>query len=145
METPKIGIHYTVALLYYTKNASTRSGSNATFDCVRPTPSTRVLEFLWISSSDFIYIHTLHYLIALHARVFFWQKKSTLHALIRYLHVYSKTIELVGSKTCRKKLHRQKWLNREEPASSKFLNKPNSNLKITTSICLKNFQQKWSK
>ena len=39
-------------------------------------------------------------------------------------------------------LHHQKWLNREEPASSNFLNNPTSNLKITASICLKNGQNK---
>ena len=39
-------------------------------------------------------------------------------------------------------LHHQKWLNREEPASSTFLNNPTSNLKITASICFKNGQNK---
>ena len=38
-------------------------------------------------------LSTLHYLIATYTRLFFLTKKSTLHALIRYLHVYSKTIE----------------------------------------------------
>ena len=74
------------------------------------------------------------YLIAKYTRLFFWQKST----LIRYLHVYSKTIESAD-------LHHQKWLNREEPTSSNFLNNPNSNLKITASICLKNFRQKCSK
>ena len=40
-------------------------------------------------------------------------------------------------------LHHQKWLNREEPAISTFLNNPTSNLKITASICLKNGQNKY--
>ena len=83
-------------------------------------------------------VHTLQYLIAIYTP--FLQKKSTLHALIRfrYLHVYSKTIELED-------LYHQKWLNREEPASSTFLNNPYSNLKITASICLKYLRQKWLK
>ena len=52
---------------------------------------------------------------------YFFDKKSTLqlHALIRYLHVYSKTIKSA-------ELHHQKWLNREESASSTFLDNPNS-------------------
>ena len=55
----------------------------------RKKPKMKIRNFYQIREFNQL-MSTLHYLIALHARVSFWTKKSNLHALIRFLHLSNK-------------------------------------------------------
>ena len=83
-------------------------------------------------------VHTLQYLIAMFTRLFF-TKKNPPYMLLLDLDTYTFIQKLLAI------FAPPKMINREEPTSSTFLNNPNSNLKITASICLKDFGQKWPK